>query len=652
MKELLAYLLETLACSGVLLVAYGILLDRRVRFPVCRAYLPLAMLAAAVIPMLKIPVWSGGVVYVDTSLVTAGDVVVSGAVVEEPAGFDWMTFTMAFYAVGCVSVLLLMAMQFVRMYRLRREGERMRVGRFDIVKTPVNIASFSFFRTIYVSADTPAADMETIIAHEASHIAHRHSVERVAMGLLKAAMWWNPFVWIAERRLVEVQEYEADSDVIASGFDSSKYVNTLLKHLFGYSPEIANGLRDSLTKKRLKMMTTKTGGRYALLRMAAIIPVMAGLLAAFSFTARAAEVRYVNTNLQGTETTSSEAVAAAAADSLADKEEPIYILRGSVRVDRDFLDKINVDSIKSIAVFKTPDAEELKNLNLTDEEIARGVVIVEMNGDGNKESISASVVTAGDAADNVVVVDKELLDALNGKPVSVNGINMTYIVDGNKVSDAAAAMPDIEFRAKKLADWSFDKLSADDIKSIERSVDRARYILKNSKYMTGAEIVVNGKELRERLARLDGDIAAQMEILRKSLSNLNVDMKNTSDKGYNIMLWNSVGKTESAEDGDGKSGKMTVNSKSISVVSTSGGKTDGMVAWNDNICLMDSGMLLVVDGKEIDVREFGNVNLPDIAAVNVLKGEAAVSKYGDKAANGAIEITTRSGGGGDVSTGK
>ena len=652
MKELLAYLLETLACSGVLLVAYGILLDRRVRFPVCRAYLPLAMLAAAVIPMLKIPVWSGGVVYVDTSLVTAGDVVVSGAVVEEPAGFDWMTFTMAFYAVGCVSVLLLMAMQFVRMYRLRREGERMRVGRFDIVKTPVNIASFSFFRTIYVSADTPAADMETIIAHEASHIAHRHSVERVAMGLLKAAMWWNPFVWIAERRLVEVQEYEADSDVIASGFDSSKYVNTLLKHLFGYSPEIANGLRDSLTKKRLKMMTTKTGGRYALLRMAAIIPVMAGLLAAFSFTARAAEVRYVNTNLQGTETTSSEAVAAAAADSLADKEEPIYILRGSVRVDRDFLDKINVDSIKSIAVFKTPDAEELKNLNLTDEEIARGVVIVEMNGDGNKESVSASVVTAGDAADNVVVVDKELLDALNGKPVSVNGINMTYIVDGNKVSDAAAAMPGIEFRAKKLVDWSFDKLSADDIKSIERSVDRARYILKNSKYMTGAEIVVNSKELRERLAGLDGDIAAQMEILRKSLSNLNVDMKNTSDKGSNIMLWNSVGKTESAEDGDGKSGKMTVNSKSISVVSTSGGKTDGMVAWNDNICLMDSGMLLVVDGKEIDVREFGNVNLPDIAAVNVLKGESAVSKYGDKAANGAIEITTRSGGGGDVSTGK
>ena len=195
-------------------------------------------------------------------------------------------------------------------------------------------------------------------------------------------------------------------------------------------------------------------------------------------------------------------------------------------------------------------------------------------------------------------------------------------------------------------------MSADDIKSIERSVDRARYILKNSKYMTDAEIVVNGKELRERLAGLDGDIAAQVELLRKSLSNLNVDMKNTSDKGSNIMLWNSVGKTESAEDGDGKSGKMTVNSKSISVVSTSGGKTDGMVAWNDNICLMDSGMLLVVDGKEIDVREFGNVNLPDIAAVNVLKGEAAVSKYGDKAANGAIEITTRSGGGGDVSTGK
>ena len=45
MKELIEYALETLVCSGVLLAAYVILLERRVRFGWCRAYLLLATTA-------------------------------------------------------------------------------------------------------------------------------------------------------------------------------------------------------------------------------------------------------------------------------------------------------------------------------------------------------------------------------------------------------------------------------------------------------------------------------------------------------------------------------------------------------------------------------------------------------------------------------
>lgn len=39
MKTLAIYALEVLACSGVLLAAYAILLERHVRFGWCRAYL-------------------------------------------------------------------------------------------------------------------------------------------------------------------------------------------------------------------------------------------------------------------------------------------------------------------------------------------------------------------------------------------------------------------------------------------------------------------------------------------------------------------------------------------------------------------------------------------------------------------------------------
>ena len=78
--------------------------------------------------------------------------------------------------------------------------------------------------------------------------------------------------------------------MLTSGYDRAEYMQTIFKQLFGYSPEIANGLRNSLTKKRFKMMTTQTKSRHSLLRLAGILPALIGLLCAFSFTTRAAVI--------------------------------------------------------------------------------------------------------------------------------------------------------------------------------------------------------------------------------------------------------------------------------------------------------------------------------------------------------------------------
>ena len=110
------------------------------------------------------------------------------------------------------------------------------------------------------------------------------------MELMKALLWWNPFAWIAARRLTEAEEFEADNDVLSSGYDRAEYMQTIFRQLFGYSPEIANGLRNSLTKKRFKMMTKQTKSRHGLLRLAGTLPAVIGLLCAFGFTSRAAVI--------------------------------------------------------------------------------------------------------------------------------------------------------------------------------------------------------------------------------------------------------------------------------------------------------------------------------------------------------------------------
>ena len=289
MKETVIYTIEVLICGGLLLLAYNLLLERRVAFRICRIHLLASTAASMIIPLLDIPVWAAETVDAAPAIY-AGDI--TARVVEDPSeAIDPRNILLAVYFLGAALSLALTLYQLLKIRRIRRNGTVISNLRPRIVRAADNISSFSFFGTVYVGRDTCGEELQAILAHEGSHIAHRHSAERMAMELMKAAMWWNPFAWIAQRRLAEVHEYEADADVLRGGYDINNYIATILKSLLGYSPDIANGLRDSLTKKRFKMMTTPKSGRYALLRTLAVAPVVAGLLCTFSFTAKATVYR-------------------------------------------------------------------------------------------------------------------------------------------------------------------------------------------------------------------------------------------------------------------------------------------------------------------------------------------------------------------------
>lgn len=316
MGDLIVYMLETMVCSAVLMLFYGLLLNRKVPFAVCRAYLLAAAVVAAVIPLLRIPVWHAAPEALAAEI-TAGEV--SLAVVAGAGGIGMRDAVLAVYSAGVIVSLAVTAVQLCRIWDMARRGETVRDRAPRIVRTAERISSFSFFGTIYLSREIAEADMAAIVTHENSHVRHKHSAEKVAMQLLRALMWWNPFVWIAQRRLSEVHEYEADADVLDEGYDVNDYIASILKNLLGYSPDIANSFRDSLTKKRFKMMITKRRSRYALLRTLAVLPVLAALLCTFSFTAKAVEP--VNVGHAAVKNVSGEPVAGVAAQD----EDEVYM---------------------------------------------------------------------------------------------------------------------------------------------------------------------------------------------------------------------------------------------------------------------------------------------------------------------------------------
>ena len=290
MKETVIYLLEVLASSGILLAAYTLLLERRTAFALCRRYLIAMPLLAAGIPLLRIPVWSSPTV--SGPAIVLGDITAEAvaAPVRQPLHAPDQ-FVLLIYGAGVALILGSLLRQYRTVRRLERGAAVEFRGGIRFVRTRRPMAAFSFCRTIYLPEGLSDAEQSAIVAHERSHIRHRHSAERLVMELFKALLWWNPFVWIASHRLVEAQEFEADRDVVEQGCDLAQYMGILFEQQFGRTPEIANGLRSSLTKKRFIMMTRKGKSRHARLRAAAALPIVAALVVAFGFTAKEAVPR-------------------------------------------------------------------------------------------------------------------------------------------------------------------------------------------------------------------------------------------------------------------------------------------------------------------------------------------------------------------------
>lgn len=314
MKSPLIYLIETIVCSGLFLVVYRLLLERHASFRVCRCYLLCATAAAALIPMLNIPVYSSRTLYLSIP-VTAGAVTRPAAqpvAAESSAG--WGMLFAGLYLCGAAVLLTLVVRRAVSTLRLRRESQLVRVGGRLVAYNEKVESPFSFLSTIYLGDGFDGSEREQVLAHETSHIVHRHSQERMVMECMKALLWFNPFVWMASRSLVEIQEFEADADVLNQGHAVADYRMTILKQIFGVNPDITCGLNCGLNNSRIvKRFARMTAGRPVRnLRLLASLPVLAGTMMAFGFTER--EPRLAVTLPQAGE----PAVSAAAADAVSD----------------------------------------------------------------------------------------------------------------------------------------------------------------------------------------------------------------------------------------------------------------------------------------------------------------------------------------------
>ncbi len=296
MNPILRYALEMVACSGVFALLYHTLIADQYSFRTCRRYLIATVTLSLLIPLIELP------------LLPPEKPIPATPQHEQVQRLEFKTITVDYEQVqptdrqiarrngrnamiACIYAALAVVIGILTRQGVRELRElkfRAKISRhegYDIAVSDQIKAPYSFMGTIYLSPDTPDEERELIIAHERSHIAHRHSVEKLYMGAIRTVVWFNPFIWLADRWLAEVQEFEADRDVLDAGYDLTLYRSLIFRQIFGYAPDVQNGFY-SLTRRRFEMMTAQRKSDGGLWRWAIVIVATLAMTAACGLTRR------------------------------------------------------------------------------------------------------------------------------------------------------------------------------------------------------------------------------------------------------------------------------------------------------------------------------------------------------------------------------
>ena len=286
MTDLFIYLSKSFISLGIFYIAYIAFLQRQNNFAINRAYLLITLILSFFIPEIKVNLLLSqvapiGQVFLDTITVVEkpfNQTVFSGILLFDLAKaiyFAGLSFFCArfLWRIGQLCLLIF------------RNGTSSHKG-LKVIFTSEDIAPFSFFNIVFISKmDKEKEHIHEILLHEKAHINLLHSVDIILIECIGVLQWFNPFVWLYKQSIQHIHEYQADRQVIRNGNDRFHYQQILFTQTTGIPyNSIVNSFNQSLLKKRLIMMKKEKPTKWTSLRMLITIPLVAGLLMAFTTT--------------------------------------------------------------------------------------------------------------------------------------------------------------------------------------------------------------------------------------------------------------------------------------------------------------------------------------------------------------------------------
>lgn len=284
---MISYLLKSASCLALLLFFYHFILEREKMHSFNRFYLLVGVLLSLAIPFATITIDTIAETNNFVENFTPETIVitenVAPLIIKET--IDYTTYFIGFYVLISSILLIRFGLNLFKIIKKININQKIKHENATLVLVDDKILPHTFWKAIFINKEEyhKGNIEEELFTHELTHVTQKHTIDVLLIELLQIIFWINPLFIFLKKAVQLNHEFLADDTVINQHKNTFQYQYLLLnKAAWNNEYYLASNLNYSLTKKRLKMMTTQSSQSKIWIKKLAVIPLIAGFVFLFA----------------------------------------------------------------------------------------------------------------------------------------------------------------------------------------------------------------------------------------------------------------------------------------------------------------------------------------------------------------------------------
>jgi BlaR1 peptidase M56/TonB-dependent Receptor Plug Domain len=675
MTPLFSYFFQASLVTAAFLLFYKLLLRRDTFFKWSRSYFLVAVNCSFAFPFIDV-----SYLFQNTAPLVLIEYIpnLSFADLQTAKATDyWQLLISSLLYSGIAIMFIRLMMQMMALKKLRKNKIVTHQEKVKIVLLDEQVNPFSFFNEIYINPSLHSdKELEEIIKHEQFHIEQNHTLDILLGEILTIVFWFNPFAWLLKNEMKQNLEFLTDKLVLQSGIDAKHYQYNLLK-VSGLQNNIAaaNHFHFLKLKNRIMMMNKKQTNPFHAIKFLLLVPVVALLLMAFSERKQIIqtfnEAVLHDTMPPPPPPPIESKVTVANAPSTVDKvtittsDNPNNDSKLPKNVKQ--VEIVRKGSKKEVTVTLRNGTKELYNFNKEEDQvnfekkygkIAEVVPLPPPPPPPGKAEAPVVVTAAVDPAAPTATTSPVVATTITGtgtyttkKPATLNnkGYYLSIADDDGECVVIVKNKDKKIVEAVKLTDWDKAKeVYEKKYGPIPPATPKVTALAPTTNASKGgpahpyttAGVTFKTTQAQTSSNKFSPQVTDALVIVDGIKQNNGTDF-NLNSIDPNTIASISILKDKAAIDAygdEGKQGVIIIKTKKKEPTTTiTGTITDPRPKPNTPV----ADPLYVVDGKIRTKEEIKNIQPASIESVNILKGEQAITEYGDKGKNGVVVIVLK-----------